>query len=156
MNTIRISLKNIENYLDFKNVSLNNNSWVEPIFITAYKAYLEENDKKHFLTHDYIYNMFTQEYNQNKSYSPIENIKSRTDTEKIAKQLSSIMIKQYENELSKEDLNDLGDYLHYLFTEMLNNVPDHSNSQIGGFAMAQYYPTYKKYSLPYQIEVSGF
>lgn len=63
MNTIRISLKNIENYLDFKNVSLNNNSWVEPIFITAYKAYLEENDKKHFLTHDYIYNMFTQEYN---------------------------------------------------------------------------------------------
>lgn len=66
------------------------------------------------------------------------------------------MIKQYENELSKEDLNDLGDYLHYLFTEMLNNVPDHSNSQIGGFAMAQYYPTYKKIQFAISDRGIGF
>ena len=36
------------------------------------------------------------------------------------------------------------EWAQYLFSELLNNVADHAHSSVGGFTMAQYYPTGKK------------
>jgi len=87
--------------------------------------------------------MLATSYSDGKSYSPIENIISRREIESISNHLASIMILNYRY-MDNDDLYDLKDYLRYLFTEIMNNVIDHSGSPVGGYAMAQYYPTKNK------------
>jgi anti-sigma regulatory factor (Ser/Thr protein kinase) len=118
--------------------------WIEPVFVVALKAKLEDESINYRLRNSYLSNMFNNKYNPNTSYSPIEQIINRGENiDKVAKQLSSVMLKNY-SDLSEEDRKDLNDYLFYLFTEMMNNVVDHSKSSVGGFAMAQYYEKNRK------------
>ena len=131
------------------NTGIDNNGyakskWIEPVFVVALKAKLEDENLDYELKNSYLMNMFNNKYNPNTNYSPIEQIINRGENiDKIAKQLSSVMLKNY-SDLSEEDRKDLNDYLFYLFTEMMNNVVDHSKSPVGGFAMAQYYPQNRK------------
>lgn len=135
-----ITIHNIERYLDFEKVEhMKNIRWVEPIFISAYKAYLEDNRLDQKINNSYLAQMFNSEYASQKTYSPIENINSRGEIEKVANHLVSIMMNNF-SDYSIEDKNDIRDYLYYLFTEMMNNVVDHAKSPVGGYAMAQYYP----------------
>jgi hypothetical protein len=92
----------------------------------------------------YIINMILQEYTPNSTFSPIENIEnSRMGLEKISTHLTNIMLKNF-TALDEKDKTDLNHYLQYLFLELMNNVTDHAHSPVGGYTMAQYYPTEKK------------
>jgi len=142
----RIDLSNIEDFMyffDSRNSSFSDISWVEPIFIAMIRAY--EQDEAIVISTDntYIKNMIQMDYKQNKTFSPIEQIKSRNGLEKISTHITSIMLQNF-NFLSQEDQKDLRDYLQYLFLELMNNVADHAHSRVGGFTMAQYYPINKK------------
>lgn len=134
-----ITIHNIEKYLNFQEVEqVDNIEWIEPIFISAYKAYLEENNLEPKIKNTYLHQMLTTDYTEGKTYSPIENIYTRRDIEKISDHLVSIMMKRFVL-YSEEDKNDIKHYLRYLFSEMMNNVVDHSASPIGGYAIAQFY-----------------
>lgn len=141
-----IKMSNIENYVgmfDGKNNIFSDIKWVEPIFIAMLRAY--QNDQKiDIITNSsYIKNMIENKYTNNKTYSPIEKIDGRDGLEKISSHLSNIMLKNF-SYLSEKDKRDLRDYLQYLFLELMNNVADHSHSEVGGYVMTQYYPTNKK------------
>jgi anti-sigma regulatory factor (Ser/Thr protein kinase) len=139
-----INLYNIESFLDFENINLQQLKWVEPIFIGALQAHLTEGGVCQGIEENsYIQAMLNTSYQKGKTFSPIENFTSRRDIDRLANHLSEIMIKHFAN-LEAPDLEDLQDYLRYLFTEIMNNVIDHSHSPIGGFAMAQYYPTKRR------------
>jgi hypothetical protein len=143
----KITIDNIEialPHLDKINLFANKLKWVEPVFITAIKANKILNNNSSLTENSYIDNMLENEYNSSTTYSPIEHIHTRGENiEKTAKHIANVMIKNYDY-LSEKDKKDLYDYMFYLFTEMMNNVVDHSQSSIGGYTMAQYYPTYKK------------
>jgi anti-sigma regulatory factor (Ser/Thr protein kinase) len=138
---MEINLNNIEYFLSFDNYE--QAKWIEPIFIGALQAYSIDTNTPINQNNSYLYNMLNSNFIKDKTYSPIEHIKSRKSIEDIANHLASIMIKNFSS-LSEADLKDLKDYLRYLFTEIMNNVIDHSESPIGGFAMAQYYKNKKR------------
>ncbi len=157
---MRITLNNIENFINFfKNnqrlFSVNNIEWVDPIFVTMMSAYLKDTNNNFTTNNSYINNMLNTVYQDNKTYTPIEQILTRNDIDEIAAHLTTIMLKNF-SFLTNEDLKDLKHYLHYLFSELMNNVADHSNSQIGGFAMAQYYPNSKKIQFSISDRGIGF
>jgi anti-sigma regulatory factor (Ser/Thr protein kinase) len=107
------------------------------------RAYQNDEEITLYIDNEYVRNMILSEYKENRTYSPIEQIQGRTGLEKISTHLTSIMLQNFTS-LSATDLKDLRDYLQYLFLELMNNVADHAHSSVGGYAMAQYYPTGKK------------
>jgi hypothetical protein len=134
------TIDNIENYLNFDNIDTND--WIEPIYITALKAFSDDKNQNIQTKNSYLNTILNGRYSKSKSYTPIENIKSRNNIENLANKLTEIILKNF-NYLSLNEQKDLKDYLRYLFTEMMNNVSDHSLSPVGGYAMAQYYPNKK-------------
>jgi hypothetical protein len=155
----RVTIDNIEvalPHLDTINSYANRLSWVEPVFITAVKANKVMNGDNSITYNSYIDNMLQNNFNEFKTYSPIENIHTRGENiETTANHIASIMLKNYDY-LPEEDKKDLKEYMFYLFSEMMNNVVDHSNSPIGGYTMAQYYPTYKKIQFSIADKGIGF
>ena len=145
MNMKKISISNVEDYLYMfnNNIEFNDISWIEPIFVAMTRAY--QNDEQiHVITDNYyLKQMIENNYKDNKTYTPIENVLTRMGLEEISTHLTSIMLKNFQN-LDDTDLKDLKHYLQYLFLELMNNVADHANSDVGGYVMAQYYPTNKK------------
>ncbi len=142
----RITMSNIEDYIHLfndTNDQFQNISWAEPIFIAMARAYQNDEEITLYIDNEYVRNMILSEYRENRTYSPIEQIQGRTGLEKISTHLTSIMLQNFTS-LSDTDLKDLRDYLQYLFLELMNNVADHAHSSVGGYAMAQYYPTGKK------------
>jgi anti-sigma regulatory factor (Ser/Thr protein kinase) len=103
-----------------------------------------QNEKQIHIQTDsnYFKNMIEYKFQEGKTYSPVERIYDRSGLEKISSHLTSIMLKNFS--LTPQDSKDLRDYLQYLFLELMNNVADHSHSQVGGYVMTQYYPTNKK------------
>ena len=141
-----ISINNIENFLYLfqdKNIDFNDIRWVEPVFITMLNVYKGRTKGALFSNNDYIRSMIQKTYSSNKTYSPTEQVFYRDDVENVSEHLTSIMLQNFSS-LIPSDVRDLRDYLQYLFSELLNNVADHAHSDVGGYAMAQYYPTYKK------------
>ncbi len=141
-----ITISNIEDYLYLfksKNDQFNGMSWVEPIFIAMTRAYQNEEQIKIFIENDYFKNMIEYTFQKGKTYSPVERIYDRNGLEKISSHLTSIMLKNF-TDLKEVDLRNLRDYLQYLFLELMNNVADHSHSEVGGYVMTQYYPRNKK------------
>lgn len=139
-------MSNIEEYIclfNSKNNIFNDINWIEPIFITMVRAYQNDEKVDIFTNSSYLRSMIIQEYKPNKTYSPIEKIKNRNGLDKISTHLTEIMLKNF-SELSPADTKDLKNYLQYLFIELMNNVADHADSSVGGYVMAQYYPTNKK------------
>jgi len=141
-----ITLSNIENYLYLfqdKNDDFKLKLWAEPIYAAMIRAYQNDEKTSVYIGNDYIRTMIETEYTKNKTYSPIERISDRNGLDAISNHLSSIMIQNFES-LSDSDKKDLKNYIQYLFIELMNNVADHSHSSVGGYAMAQYFPTGKK------------
>jgi len=152
----KITIDNVEKalpYLDKINSFATKLEWVEPVYITAVKAHKVFNNDNTLTKNTYIDSMLLNSYNQFKTYSPIEHIHSRGENiETTAKHIAEVMLKNYIH-LPDIDKKDLKDYMIYLFTEMMNNVIDHSQSSIGGYTMAQYYPTHK--SIQFSIADKG-
>jgi len=152
----RVTIDNIEialPHIDKINSFAARLEWVEPVYITAIKAHkMLKNDNT--LTHNsYIDNMLLNTYNHSKTYSPIEHIHSRGENIEItANHIADVMLKNYPD-LPDRDRKDLKDYMFYLFTEMMNNVVDHSQSPIGGYTMAQFYQNNK--SIQFSIADKG-
>lgn len=141
-----IKISNIEDYLylfNSKNTVFNDINWVEPIFITMVRAYQNDEKIDIFTDSTYLRSMIDKDYESNKTYSPIEKVQNRNGLDKISNHLTEIMLKNF-TELSLVDIKDLKNYLQYLFIELMNNVADHAHSHVGGYVMAQYYPTNKK------------
>ncbi len=145
MQQIRIS--NIENYMHLfqnGNTKFSNISWVEPIFIGMLRAYQVDEALTIETDNDYLRSMILQGYVPNKTFSPIEKIEnSRMGLEEISTHITNIMLQNF-TQLDERDIRDLKHYLQYLFLELMNNVADHAHSPVGGYTMAQYYPTNKK------------
>jgi hypothetical protein len=155
----KVTIDNIEKalpYIDKINSFANKLEWVEPVFITAIKAHKMINNDNSSTENTYIDNMLKNTYNNIKTYSPIEHIHSRGENiETTAEHIANVMLKNYTH-LSENDRKDLYDYMFYLFTEMMNNVVDHSLSPIGGYTMAQYYPTTQKIQFSIADKGIGF
>lgn len=155
----KVTIDNIEKalpYIDKINSFANKLEWVEPVFITAIKAHKMINNDNSSTENTYIDNMLKNTYNNIKTYSPIEHIHSRGENiETTAEHIANVMLKNYTH-LSENDRKDLYDYMFYLFTEMMNNVVDHSLSPIGGYTMAQYYPTNQKIQFSIADKGIGF
>lgn len=143
---MKASINNIEKHIelfDNNNNVFNDFTWAEPIFVAMIRAYQNDNKIDIQTNNTYIKQMISSEHEANKSFSPIENIESRAGLETISKHIGDIMLKNF-TDLSPVDTKDLKEYLQYLFLELMNNVADHSHSPVGGYTMAQYFPTNKK------------
>lgn len=155
----KITIDNIEKalpYINKINSFADKLEWVEPIFITAIKTEKVLNNDTSFTGNNYIDNMLQNNYNHRKTYSPIEHIHTRGENiETTAKHLANVMLKNYSN-LNEADQKDLKDYMFYLFSEMMNNVVDHSQSPIGGYTMAQFYPVNQKIQFSIADKGIGF
>ena len=141
-----ITFHNIENHIELfdGNTDFSKVSWIEPVFVSMVKAYRSDIGETIRVQKDaYLKNMLTQSYTEGKTYSPVEHIDNRLTVEKVADHITSILLQNF-NDLKPVDRKDLRDYLQYLFSELMNNVADHSRSDVGGYAMAQYYPQKSK------------
>jgi len=141
-----IRISNIENYMNMflnKNNNFNTIQWVDPIFVVMTRAYQSNENLPLYINNDYFKKMLTSNFERFKTFSPVENISNRIDVEKVADHLVSIMLKNFTH-IEDRDIKDLRDYIQYMFSEIMNNVADHSHSVVGGYAMAQYYPQLKK------------
>jgi len=143
----KITMSNIESYMHLfqdGNSAFYRFTWIEPIFIGMLRAYQMDEQIKIQTDNDYLHHMIIQNHTPNKTYSPIEKIEnSRLGLEKISTHITNIMLQNF-TQLDEEDIRDLKHYLQYLFLELMNNVADHAHSRVGGYTMAQYYPTNKK------------
>jgi len=135
---------NIEKFLYYfsdNNLTFPITKWVEPVYVAMLKAYQEKINTPIRVNNNYASNMINGKFNPYNTYSPVETIKSRLDVEKISNHITSVMLKNF-SYLSDKDIKDLKGYLQYLFSELMNNVADHSGAY--GYAMAQYFPVNKK------------
>lgn len=135
---MKIKLLNIERFVDFANIDLSLISWVEPLFIVACKAYMEDNQIDLDIDNSYINKMLTGNYQSHTTYSPVEHIVSRSEIEATAAHITDVILKNLN--IVDADMLEISKLLKYLLTEIMNNVADHARSPVGGFAMAQYYP----------------
>ncbi len=143
---MRICLSNIERYLYLfqdGNTDFGNPSWAEPVFAAMLRAYQNDEELVVDIGNEYIRKMILDQYTPQRTYSPIENIITRNNLDEIATHTTSVMMQNFE-QLGLEDQKDLNDYLHYLFIELMNNIVDHSHSEVGGYTMAQYFVTKEK------------
>ena len=140
----QIKISNIENHTNLFNENndrFDGIKWLEPLFIVMTSAYDEDTEFELQTNNQYLFKMLTSTYEENKTYSPVEKVKTRQGLEKISSHLTSIMLQNF-GELSFNDKKDLRDYLQYLFLELMNNVADHA--QASGHVMTQYYTIGKK------------
>lgn len=136
-----IRIDNIERYIYLfqnGNTDFSINEWAEPIYAAMISAYQEDEGLTADIGNEYTRVMMACGYRSNKTYSPIERIVDRSGLEAIASHLKGVMIQNF-SKLSLVDRKDLGDYLQYIFLELMNNVADHAHSPVGGYTMAQYY-----------------
>jgi len=162
-NKLELRFNNIHNQIDyFGKVNFANPihliSWAEPIGVVMMKAFSEINNiqTETLPTNSYIQSMMKEPINHKiKTYTPIVQIINRSNTEKIRNSLTSTIIQNFShlNDFNKQDLKK---YLNHIFSELMNNVSDHSKSLVGGYAMAQYYPTKKKVQFAIADKGCGF
>lgn len=117
--------------------------WTEPVFVAMLRAYQNDDQIDAIVESDYIRQMIHGDYREGKTYSPVEHIADRSNIDLVSAHTADIMLKNFPD-LGADDRRDLRDYLRYLFTELMNNVIDHSGSAVGGYTMAQYFGTSKK------------
>ncbi len=163
--TLEFKFSNIHKQIDFFlesffSDSCSDISWSEPIGTVMLKAHAEANkipiDK--IPCNSYMKNMlsFGIDHQPIKpTYTPIVQIQGRSQTEQIRNSLTSTIMQNF-SAISPTNQADLRKYLNHMFSELLNNVSDHSFSDIGGFAMAQYYKTNKKVQFAIADKGCGF
>jgi len=106
---VGITLSNIEQYIYLfanGNTDFPHTGWAEPIYATMIRAYQNDEQLSVSIGSNYIRNMISKEYQQGKSYSPIEIISGRNGLEKISTHLTSIMLQNF-SELGENDKRDL-------------------------------------------------
>lgn len=83
-------------------------------------------------------------HNSTKLYFPLQEIGAcRTTSDNIANSLAkSITATQHFK--SEQEANDFKKYIWYCVLETINNIADHAQCSFGGYAAAQFFPTYKK------------
>ena len=120
----QIKISNIENHTNLFNENndrFDGIKWLEPLFIVMTSAYDEDTEFELQTNNQYLFKMLTSTYEENKTYSPVEKVKTRQGLEKISSHLTSIMLQNF-GELSFNDKKDLRDYLQYLFLELKNLI----------------------------------
>jgi hypothetical protein len=83
----QLKMSNIEKYLNLfadDNNEFYGIKWLEPIFVAMTSAYDGDTPFQLSTDNDYLLNMLNLEYKDNKTYSPIEIIKTRRGLEKIS------------------------------------------------------------------------
>ena len=144
-----IEFSNIENLL-YKlsaDIHLENIRWIEPIGIGILKLYKVSNPEAqiHLTGRDDAINYCKTILNSSRSpvqtYTPFSQFDNEINS--IAKEVTEKIIQNTYN-LTTEDRKDLSEYLHYLVSEMMDNVVSHAQSHCGGYITAQYYPKKKK------------
>ncbi len=163
--TLELKFSNIQEQIDFFSESsfsdmTSDISWSEPIGTVMLKAHAEihEININDIPCNDYMKKMLSLgiDYTPTKpTYTPVVQIKGRYQTEQIRDSLTSTIMRNF-SILSEKLQVDLKKYLNHMFSELLNNVSDHSFSEIGGFAMAQYYETHKKVQFAIADKGCGF
>lgn len=162
-NNLELNFNNIHKQIDYfnnKNFSDSQHliNWSDPIGIVMIKAYCVDNNIpiEQLPINDYIWHMIIQEKNQiATTYTPIAEILDRSNIEKTRDSLISTIIQNFSH-INTFNKNDLKKYLNHIFSELMNNVSDHSQSNIGGYAMAQYYPKLKKVQFAIADKGCGF
>lgn len=165
LGNLELKFCNIHNQIDyFSNLNFadphHNITWSDPIGTVMLKAHseLHQVSLDEIPTNGYITKMMTQGIHSQSSYStytPIALIQGRFHTEKIRDLLTATIMKSFSG-LSAINQGDLKKYLNHMFSELMNNVSDHSHSDIGGYAMAQYYSRYKKVQFAIADKGCGF
>jgi len=154
-----IRLCNIHNMLDYftsDKFGVEYIGWAEPVAVSMIKAYQSRNSIDNIDNlNDYIEMMLSGRLTSNGRYTSIEQVNSRAEVENITAHLTTTILTNF-TDLELSHQRDLKKYLQYLIAEMLNNVADHSGSEHGGFAMAQYYPTKRKVQVAVADSGVGF
>jgi len=144
-----IEFSNIETLLQQlnDNIDLENITWIEPIGIGILKIYKVTNPEVQIhLTGkekaiNYCKTILNSPRSPAQTYTPFIPFDNEIDS--IAKDVTDKIIQNAHN-LTTEDRKDLSEYLHYLVSEMMDNVVSHAQSRCGGYITAQYYPQKKK------------
>lgn len=163
--TLELTFSNIQEQIDFFSESSFSDmssdiSWSEPIGTVMLKAHAEAHGilVETIPCNSYMRNMLTFDIDHQPAkptYTPVVQIISRSQTEHIRNALVSTIMRNF-SAISPDNQADLRKYLNHMFSELLNNVSDHSFSDIGGFAMAQYYETHKKVQFAIADKGCGF
>jgi len=155
---LRLTFSNIENelenfiHIDNQIIDISQYDFIEPLGCAILKALKEDNPDIEIMgnpnnpSFSYITTLANSKYNPQKTYIPIEIVNIGNENESRNKIVEAILksFKKSEKDLSKEDLNDLKQYLEYMIGELLNNAILHSLSQIGAVITGQYFPYIKK------------
>lgn len=144
-----IEFSNIETLLQQlgHDINLENITWIEPIGIAILKLFQDTNPQAeisltgHESVVSYCNTILQGSLSSNNTYTPFISFNDEIDV--IADNITNKIINNANN-LLDEEKDDLSKYLKYLIREMMSNVVSHSQSPIGGFITAQYYPTKKK------------
>ena len=150
------NIHNRLNYFTLNSFGVEYIDWAEPIAVSMIKAYQSSNSIDNIDNlNEYIEIMLSGKLKSNSRYTSIEQVKSRAEVESITAHLTATILTNF-TDLEPLHQHDLKKYLQYLIAEILNNVADHSGSEDGGFAMAQYYPTKRKVQIAVADSGVGF
>lgn len=150
---MELTFKNITNKIARLYSCYEPRVWVEPIAVAMIAALKKENPQID-IPNDYTKHMIEAKRSSGKNHAAVRQIQTRADVEKARDHLSSTIMKSIE--ASAHELADYKQYLNHMFSELLNNVTDHASSPVGGFAMAQYYPSHKKVQFAVADRGCGF
>ena len=163
--SLELKFSNIQEQIDFFSKSgfsdmTSDISWSEPIGTVMLKAHAEAQGilVETIPCNSYMRNMLTFGIDHQPTkltYTPVVQIISRSQTEHIRNALVTTIMRNF-SAISPTNQDDLRKYLNHMFSELLNNVSDHSFSKVGGFAMAQYYETHKKVQFAIADKGCGF
>ncbi len=147
---MRLSLNKLDEILELLNgneLDLGRVDWIEPACIVVLQT-IKENIGLNFSRNTifgnnvkgYLDAIFNSQCQTNKTYAPIEHVNTRNNIDVLSNNIASTIIKR-EYFSSDDGYEDFISYLKYVLTEVMNNVADHSESSIGGYVTAQYYPS---------------
>lgn len=152
----KIDIENIEfcleEILNPECVNLSELSWVEPVGLAAISIALSHSNSKIIQPENRNVSRYLEVMQVNSAsessingnnYVPLVHL-DRGRSDRISRDLTDKLIQNSSITSNPELKKDLTDYLQYMICEILNNVIDHSNSQITPVVNAQYYPTLNK------------
>ncbi|HHB95028.1 MAG TPA: ATP-binding protein [Campylobacterales bacterium] len=139
---IKTLLASLDSTQDMK---IDDLTWIEPIGVALLKLHKEANPNiKIDILGDnnsinYLNTLLFASSNTHNTYTPLIQFRDGQNIDNITKDVTAKIIHSASS-LSSVDRDDLGKYLQYLISEIMDNVISHSKSNIGGFVSAQYYP----------------
>lgn len=142
----------IQDILNINVVDLTNLNWIEPVGIAAISIAKTLNDVEIIFPENrnvskYLevmrLNQNTANYCEGNTYVPLIDL-GRGNSDRIARDIVKKVIQNASLSSDADLQHDLTQYLTYMIVEILNNVIDHSISNVTPVATAQYYPALHK------------